>query len=398
MIISWPNGRERKMARAFWLLLSTVLLSCSGSEGEPALGSNQTQAVQSVEIDFSYPNNWRAPEATNQAYKMQSGNVPCPLSSDPNYSYVDPMPVIRNLAKKHSVVMINESHSIALHRVFIGELYEDLNKQGYQNFGSELLGDIEWAWLNEPDGFKSNGFPSDLKTGLAYWQDPVFGQVMERVSRLPGNLFSFEDNASSPPVGAQGSVDHREFTQAKNIKEYVDEFTGQKFFIHSGYHHIKERNEGSNIIWMAEYFKRLTSIDPLTISQTDCYGTSPFESGLLGYGLLVDKKGMPVSRNGYDLILSAPRGPYYKERPIWLRDELGRRFVEVPKTIRFDGASDFTLITAWDVNKPAMIPAEDIIYRAPHSNKVLSLRPGKYSVVAEDRDKMVLGNVLIEVD
>lgn len=141
---------------------------------------------------------------------------------------------------------------------------------------------------------------------------------------------------------------------------------------------------------MAQFFKEQSKIDPLTISQTDCYSESAFASGVLGYAMPVDEAGEPVSFIGYDVLIIPPKVEYYKDRPTWLRDVSGRRFIDVPPSLQLD--NQYTRITAFDINKVKEAVAEDTIYRPPNSDKPLALRPGTYRLEVTDKNK----NVLVE--
>jgi hypothetical protein len=239
---------------------------------------------------------------------------------------------------------------------------------------------------------------SDKKSTLSYWSDPIFGQISERLSKSGLTLFSYGKDTYPPPPGAASDIDHREITQAKNILEQVRANPDEKFFLYSGYHHIKEYNDNTDIVWMAEYFAELSGINPLTVSQTDCFGTEEFDDFVLGYGLLAHHDGTPVTRNGYDLILAAPTTETFRERPVWLRDHLDRKFVDVPTMAKFDGPTDFTVITAREKSRPETAPPEDLIYRSPLSEKSLALRPGDYNITVTDRDKTVLAVVNLKVE
>ena len=381
--------------RLHFIGMCGFILSACGIETAPSIETKGTLAP--TRIDFTYPNNWRAPELTHSDYKMQSGNYPCPTQED-GYRYVDPLPVIRGLAKNHRVVMLNESHNKPLHRVFALILSQDLEEIGYSHFGSELFGANQTAWLNAETGLRGTSYLSEKWLAPTYWSDPTFGQITESLSKSDLTLFSYEEGAYPPPPGAASAIDHREVTQAKNIIEYIRAKPNDKVVVYAGYHHIKEHNEGRNIVWMAEHFSKLSGINPLTVSQTDCFGAEEFDDFTLGYGLLVHEDGTPVSRNGYDLILAAPAPKTYKERPLWLRDNLDRKFIDVPSEAKFDGPTDFTLITAREKNRPETAPPEDRIYRAPLSEKVLALRSGEYILTVSDRHKTVLVSVSLKVD
>lgn len=348
------------------------------------------------EIDFTYPNNWGSPELTHSSFKMQSGDRPCAVEGD-DFTYLSPLPTISKYAGDTSIVMINESHSKSVHRVFIRDVIKALTKTGYNHYGSELFGKDTTAWLNSEGGLKGTGYLSTQKTGSSYWEDPGFGQVAEDLAKIDISFFSIEgDNVNIPP-NVKSSIGYREKLQAENIARYAESTRNDKIIVHTGYHHIKEYDDSRYGPWMAERFKEMTDIDPLTISQTDCYGTEYFQDGHMGYAILADSNGVPISRNGYDLILVSGKEDYYKERPTWLRDNMGRKFVPIPEDLIPSDTKEFFKITARERSRPASAPLEDIIYRVPYSDKVLALRSGNYEISVIDRNKDVVAATTIHV-
>jgi protease II len=109
----------------------------------------------------------------------------------------------------------------------------------------------------------------------------------------------------------------------------------------------------------------------------------------------VDIDGNPISSEGYDVILIPPKEAQFKERPVWLRD-IGRKFVDLPTELKFEG--QYTQVTARNTQRVKDAVAEDTIYRPPHSDKPLALRPGIYRLEVTDKDKAVLGVTNITVN
>ena len=381
----------------FLCLLYFALKPDTGSQSPLSETKLSENIVVDREIDFTYPNNWRSPELTHSSFEMQSGDTPCALESN-DYTYLSPLPIISQYAEETSVVMINESHSKSLHRLFIRDVVRELTEKGYDHYGSELFGKDKTAWLNSEIGLKGSGYLSPEISSLSYWSDPVFGQVTEELARLEISFFSFEGDIVNIPPGAKSSTVYRDKLQAENIASYRANYPLDKIVVHTGYHHIKEFDDSIYGPWMGEQFIEMTGINPLTISQTECYGVGYFDEGHMGYAILADSKGVPISKNGYDLILVSAKEEYFKERPIWLRDEMDRKFVPIPENLVPDDTKDFFLITAREVTRPLTAPLEDIIYRVPFSDKVLALRSGNYEIFAIDRNKTVVASTKIIVE
>ena len=362
----------------------------------PSYFKNTPTLPKTPDIDFTYPNNWRAPEYTHSSFKMQTTNRPCPEESA-NIQYIDPLPVIMDRAKNARIVMINESHFKPIHRAFIGKLSTHLYDQGFTHFGSELLGQDDISQLESLQSDPPSGYL--FFSGYdGYWNEPIFGQMIEVLGVKGFSFFALDGDISNPPAGTKDSVTYRDSLQAQNINAYMERFPNQKVIIHAGYHHVKEYNTATNVVWMAEQFKSLSGINPLTISQTECRGVQYFKDNFMGYGLLADQDGVPISSDGYELILAAPAETYFHERPLWLRDLLGRKFVDLPKEAKFDGETDFTLIKAKNADRADNALPEDVIYRPPYSDKVLALRPGHYKLEISDRNKDIISRSEIVVE
>jgi len=146
---------------------------------------------------------------------------------------------------------------------------------------------------------------------------------------------------------------------------------------------------------MAQYFKESSGIDPLTINQTDCFSDQAYDAGVLGYAMPVNAQGQPVTYKGFDVLLIPPKETQYRDRPVWLRDYQGRRFVDVPLKLQFN--DQYTRVTARNVERVEDAVVEDTIYRPPHADKPLALRPGSYRLEVTNKDKKVLAQENITV-
>ncbi|MEP3655552.1 MAG: hypothetical protein ABJO36_11715 [Litorimonas sp.] len=312
---------------------------------------------------------------------------------DEDIVYLDPFAVIPKLAKEKQAVMINESHFKPLHRVFVQELTKELIPEGYSHFGSELFGVDKTQWLNST--FRDRTYLVQGSSLAHYWSDPIFGQVAEYLGSANLTLFSYEEAMVNRIEGVNSAVEYREQGQAQNILDQVASNPNGKFIIFGGYHHVKETDDVTGIKWMAERFKSMSGLDPLTISQTECYLEEEISGNHLGYGLLANKNGVPISRDGYDLIIAAPKGEYLHERPTWLFEVMDRQLVKVPDSLHSD---DYTLVVAINLDRPEDAPYEDIIYRHPNSKKQLALRPGPYLLRTYGKDYHILGEETVMID
>lgn len=364
------------------------LLGCTPQSNEQVINVSE-KLPENVQEKTPEPEDWGIAELTSPIFKsITSKGRACPLESE-GIKYIDPIPKIVELAKKHRLVMLNEWHSKPLHRVFNLKVAEALALSGYSYYGPE--------WLNGKSNIKrlmERGYP--LNDELFYIErEPILGQTLEGIIASGYALFAFETSIPTPR-NAVSRIAHRDGHNAENIIELMSKPSKGKFIVHTGPHHIKETLDSSGETWLAKFIKEKSDIDPLTIAQTDCYGSGYFKGGTLGYAMPADKDGNPVSFGGYDVIVIPPIEEVYHERPLWLKSALGRVFVDVPDALKFD--DQYTDITAVHLDRHEYAGAEDTIYRKPFSDKVLALRPGRYRIEATNKDKELLASIDYVVD
>ncbi len=334
---------------------------------------------------------WGAFEHTHADFVSITASKPCP-SEGPGVTYVDPMPKLVELARDQQIVMINEAHYKPIHRAFIGELAKALKADGFTHFGAEAFDPAVFSDQNRNVELSKRGYPT-LTDGTSYISEPVFGQLIETVIQTGYTLFAYE-NTLPLPKSAVSQIAHRDTAQAKNILAELDNASDIKILVHAGYHHVREVEGVSGEKWMAQFFQEQSGINPLTISQTDCYSETVFRGGTFGYALPVDQDGNPITSNGYDVVIIPPKEVQYNGRPTWLR-EIGRDFVELPSQLKFE--DQYTRVTAYDLRKVQAAVVEDTIYRPPHSDKPLSLRIGRYRLEVTDKDKRMIASTEINV-
>ncbi len=339
------------------------------------------------------PEDWSIRELTSTRYKSVTAKHPCPQVSV-DIEYVDPLPFIRKMAKDHDLVLINESHSKPLHRVFVKEVAAILAKDGFTHYGGEVLSS-KFKDPNLSQTMTSRGYL--LESEMTYVDtEPVLGQAIESIIASGYEFFAYETDLPLPD-NAQSRIAHREASNARHILDYIALHPSEKFLIHTGPHHIMELPNHSGTKWMASYLKELSDIDPLSIGQTECFGDGVFEAGILGYALPVSKStGKAVTYKGFDITVIPPKEIAYKDRPLWLRDNLGRKFVGVPKQVQFD--DQFTRIYAFNTDRSPGSAAEDYLYREPRTDRPLALRPGAYVIQAYNKAGEILAETNVKVE
>ena len=381
------------MWKSIFGLLTVLGLSFSGGCEQPS----EPPAVLDVESErvstnSNAPKNWSIRELTSTQYGSVTAKHPCPAESD-EVIYIDPLPKIREMAKTHKLVLINESHSKPLHRIFVMKVAEALAQDGFDHYGGESLS----------KKFKDPGFSAEVSrrgylTEKESWylaNEPYLGHALEGIIESGYKLFAYETEIPMPP-DTYSQVSHRDGNNAKHVLDYMNKFPDGRFLIHTGPHHLKETSDNSGQSWMAKYIKETSDVDPLTIAQTECFGSGYFEGGLLGYAMPVNKDGKPIKYKGFDMIVIPPKEAAYKDRPLWLKNELGRQFIPIPKALQLD--DQYLKIFAYRLDRDIGAGAEDYIYREPGSDRPLALRPGHYSVKAFNQDSQIIAETKLTVE
>lgn len=152
---------------------------------------------------------------------------------------------ISEITKENRVIMLNEDHSYPKHRLFAMELLETLKANGYNYLSLE--------------GFNvstEKELTPNYRNGL-YTSEPYFAHFIRKAIAL-GFTVSGHENLDK---GTE-----REMGQAKNVLKILEKDQNAKIFVFVGHDHLEKKSENNK--WMAEYFKELSGINPITINQT----------------------------------------------------------------------------------------------------------------------------------
>jgi hypothetical protein len=161
-------------------------------------------------------------------------------------------------AESRQVVMINEDHNTPKHRILTYNLLEDFYRLGFRYLAVE-------AFEND-SSYVNLGFPQ--KSAGYYVVEPNMGNLLKKAIQLGFKLVSYESKDSTRYKGESESyLDNiREVNQANNLYNVLKKDPQAKILVHAGHAHIWEK--GDDIIFMAEYFRILSGINPLTINQS----------------------------------------------------------------------------------------------------------------------------------
>jgi hypothetical protein len=155
---------------------------------------------------------------------------------------------IIDLSKSEKVVMLNENHWCPKHRMLAFQLLDKLKKNGFNYLAIEAISPMMDSILN------IRHFPSK-ETGY-YTREPYFAHFIRKAKKLGFQIVEYDN--------MEESID-RELSQAINLKKILDKDSNAKIFVYAGIDHILEVNSSKKR--MAECFKEITGINPLTFNQ-----------------------------------------------------------------------------------------------------------------------------------
>ena len=300
------------------------------------------------------------------------------------YTQRDALDAIAAAAQGTRIVILNEYHHIQRHRAFALQVAWRLRKEGFTTFAAETFNtDVEKTLVN--------GIPV-LNTG-GYSIDPPFGDLIRQSLRAGYRIFDYEDRDEHEGADQRDyrqGIALREQAQADNIKRWLDKNPDARVFIYVGGSHGAETPDEAGNEWMASRLKKMTGIDPLTLSQVSG-GARPEYDGptmraatALGAKkpfVLIDKSGAPMSRFGYDMLVFHPRVADRYGRPGWLAMDGYRQ----PVPVTLSPMPGRTLLRAYVMDEPAGRIAMDQVLVPPNATSATLMLPkGKYSLVVQD--------------
>jgi hypothetical protein len=330
-----------------------------------------------------------------------SDDAPSPLAGD--YRAKPAIDAIAALAKGRKAIFFNEAHNVPLTRTLTVELLSRLRAEGYTHFAAETL-------YASDTGLQKRGYPV-AESGF-YTMEPICAEMVRTALKLGFKVVAYESDQ-------EGNGDVRENAQAKNLYARVfKDDPDARVVVNAGYAHIQETGRYLGGRSMAQHFRKLTDIDPLTIEQTMLIQHPPGTENHPYYHAVIerlhpkapivfeDSKGQPWSlkAKAYDVSVFFPAEEIRDERPTWA--DLGglrkRHLVssnvcqnEFPCLIeaRYAGEGDDAIAADLLVLDPVQenrASRERLRVNPPETQSVLYLRPGKYRLTSVNTDNRVL--------
>lgn len=293
--------------------------------------------------------------------------ITCDTTFYKQHQFVDAKNYILQRSKNEKVVMINEAHNIPYHRAFVLQLLNGYRQLGFKYLAIETLLDEN---INETQHITDT-------TGF-YSREPLFAEMIREALRQHFILIKYEADKNT------NSLRMRDSLQAVNLARVLKNDPDAKLLVYAGYDHI---HEGTQNDWkkMAQFFRDMTNINPLTISQskhTEQYHpefeTAEFRAanqfGSFNDPVVALKNDTAWHDKFVDISLFYPRYLTSDKRPNYLTIGELRKTILLNTTKGENGL----FVQAYYAEEKAghRIPADQLFIKK--AQELLYLRPGKY--------------------
>ncbi|HXD83401.1 MAG TPA: hypothetical protein VN599_03105 [Rudaea sp.] len=329
------------------------------------------------------------------AQPVQSDDASSPLGG--GWQAKPAADAILGLAKDRKAVFFNEAHSTPITRTLTIELLAKLRAQGFNYFAAETL------YRNDKE-LNQRGYPTP-DSGF-YIDEPLYGEMVRTALKLGFKVLAYD-------VENAGAGDARELAGAQNLYHVFKQDPNARLVVDAGFAHIQKTGKYLGGSSMAEFFQKMSGIDPLCIEQTMMIQHArsdqdhPYYAAIIGALRLkwpiVFVNGMQtwtLKPKQYDLSVVFPPAQRGDTRPDWLA--LGGLRVPYPVSGDMCRGHFPCLIEARYANEvndsvpadrallnvvqPGADLAERVLSDHGSAKSRLFLRPGKYRITATDRD------------
>ncbi len=309
--------------------------------------------------------------------------------------------VILDLARDRKAVFFNEAHSAPVTRTLTIELLAKLRAEGFDYFAAETL------YRNDKE-LNRRGYPTP-DSGF-YIDEPLYGEMVRTALKLGFKVVAYD-------VENAGAGDARELAGAQSLYHIFKQDPKARLVVDAGFAHIQKTGKYLGGSSMAEFFAKMSGIDPLCIEQTMMIQHARPDQDHPYYTAIVNalhpsqpivfvdgKQTWTLKPRQYDLSVIFPSAPHNDLRPDWLTLD-GLR---IPYPVGGDMCRGRfpCLIQARYLNEgDDAVPADRALLNVIESGADLAsrvvvdhgsvqsrlfLRPGKYRITATDRDNRIV--------
>ena len=303
-----------------------------------------------------------------------------------DYKAKDAISEILKRTQLHQIVMFNEAHDTAQHRVLTYRMLLGLWKQGYRYFAAESLNSSASSQINK--GYATN------KIGY-YTRETTYANLVLKAKEIGFEIVSYDLHKPSK----LNTIDERETNSALTLKEKVfDKDPDAKIIIHVGYSHINEEK------WLASKLKSIIGLETLTIDQTTRiersntkYEHPTYTRAVKNVELLepfVFVKGNEVwssDSNKWDISVFWPRTSYLNGRPKWASLERVNYSVSTN-----DCKKPYPcMVEVFKFNHKGEVPLDRVLISSEKEHKSVFLSQGSNIIVTTDKNGNQINKITI---
>lgn len=325
-----------------------------------------------------------AHKSFSPAQHQSSDDAPSPIAD--GFRAQPAGEAILRLAQDRKAVFFNEAHNAPVTRTLTLQLLAALRAQGYGYFAAETLSTAkdDWSALGYPTA--ASGF---------YANEPIYGEMIRAALHLGYKVVAYDAD--------EGDVGAREEAGARALAAIVQRDPNARIVVNAGFSHIQKSGDYLGSSSMAERFRKISGVEPLSIEQTMMIEHATTAQDHPYYRAAIDKehidapfvfvdaagKTWTLKPARYDVSVFFPPQKLRDGRPEWPSLGGARRAVEVDSA---DCKKKLPcLIEAKYANEgDDAVAADRVMLDTGSERSVLYVFPGTYRVRALDRD----GNVI----
>lgn len=331
----------------------------------------------------------------------QADDGPSPLDGAYHARAADE--AILESTRDHKAVFFNEAHSAPVTRTLTVQMLAKLRAQGFTHFAAESL------YTAQTDSLK-RGY-SGAKSGF-YVNEPIYGEMVRAAVRLGYKVIAYDAEDA-------GTGDAREKAGAQALYDQVFKYDpNARLVVNAGFSHIQKSGVYLGGSSMAEFFQKISGIEPLAIEQTMMIEHAPANEAHPYYLAAIQAqhpdgpfvfvndsgKRWTLKPGQYDVSVFFPPETLAENRPDWV--SLGG--TRQPYPVAGDdcrGQLPCLIEAHYDNEGEDAVAADRVVLNAVAANTPMSehepagsggahsrlyLYPGSYRLTAVDRDGQIL--------